>query len=232
MAQKISAKHILIDKANTRIVLITAIATFVVIFSLVASRTLLSQRGYQNRITKAKQTALDQLRTDIQASNTLVASYKAFVGTNQNIIGGNPQGSGAQDGDNAKIVLDALPSQYDFPALVTSLQKILTAQSVKVDSISGTDEQLTQQSSVDSAVPVPVPMPFQFTVNGSYPAIQSLVNALESSIRPFQIQSVQLAGAQNDLTLTVVAQTFYQPGKSLKIGSTVIKWSKKTLFSL
>ena len=223
MAQVFSTKHLLIDKANTMIVAVMAVAAFVIVSSLVASKTLLSQAGYQGRVIAAKKQALTQLKQDITASSTLVKSYQAFANTPQNIIGGNPKGSGDRDGDNAKIILDALPSKYDFPALATSLDKLLTDQGLTIDTISGTDKQLTEQNDQASASPVPIAMPFQVSVNGNYQAVENLVGTFEKSIRPFQFQTLLLAGGQNDLTLNVTAQTFYQPGKTLTITTEVIK---------
>ena len=43
----------------------------------------------------------------------------------------------ANDGDNGKIVPRCMPGQYDFPALATSLTKLLSGQGVKIQSISG-----------------------------------------------------------------------------------------------
>ncbi len=219
----ISTKRVLIDKANTRIVAVTGVAAFVVVFALVASKTLVSQAAYQNRLINANKQALSQLKTDISTTSQLVNSYQAFVNTPQNVIGGNPQGSGPKDGDNGQIVLDALPSQYDFPALATSLEKLITSQKLQIQSITGTDEELTQQSDQSSPNPTPVPMPFQISVVGNYQAIQSLVDVFNRSIRPFQIQTLQLSGSENAMTLTISAQTYYQPQKTLQITKKVIQ---------
>ena len=218
-----STKRSLIGKANSTIVLVTGIAAFLVIFCLVASKTLLSQMGYQNRIMNAKKTAVSQLKTNLEARNSLVSSYAAFVNTPQNVIGGDPHGSGAQDGDNAKLVLDALPSQYDFPALATSLEKMITSQNLQISSISGTDEELQQGAVSASGDPQPVSMPFQVSVSGSYDNVMNLISLFNKSIRPFQILTVELSGNQSNMTATISAQTFFQPEKDFKISTEVIK---------
>lgn len=220
---RVSTKRLMIDKTNGRIVVITAIAAFIMVFTLVAAKALISQAAYQNRVIKADKTALNQLKSDIQATNSLVTSYQAFVSTSQNVIGGNPQGSGGKDGDNAKIVLDALPSEYDFPALATSLEKLLTSQKVQIESINGTDEEATQQATLSSPKPQPVAMPFQISVTGSYPALQGLINTFGNSIRPMQIQTMQLSGDESNMSLTISAQTYYQPQKELSITTKEIK---------
>jgi len=220
---QLSTKRILIDKTNSRIVAYTAIAAFMVVFSLVASKTLIGQAAYQNRVIDAKKQAVSQLKTNIQSTSSLVTAYQAFVGTSQNIIGGTPSGNGPKDGDNAKVVLDALPSKYDFPALVTSLEKMLTSQNVQIQSITGTDDEVAQSSDQSSASPQPIAMPFQISVTGNYKSIQNLVNTFNSSIRPFQIQTMQLSGNEKNMTLTMTAQTFYQPEKVFDISKKVVR---------
>lgn len=224
MATKgISSKRALIDKSNSSLVIITSVAAFIVVFSLVATKTLISQAAYQNRVIDAKRTAVNQLKTDKSAVSALQSSYNAFNGTSQNIIGGDPNGNGPQDGPNNQIVLDALPSSYDFPALATSLEKILTSQNVTINSITGTDDEVAQSSNTSSGSPQPVAMPFEVSVTGSYQSIQGLVSEFEHSIRPFQIQTITLSGDESSLSADITAQTFYQPAKTFNIGSKVVK---------
>ena len=119
-------KRALISKASSTMVVATAVAAFIFIFSAVASKALFSQAAYQNKVIAKKKQALATLKADISAVDNLNNSYKTFIGTPTNVLGGNPTGTGDQDGDNAKIVLDALPSKYDFPALTTSLEKLIS----------------------------------------------------------------------------------------------------------
>jgi len=220
---QLSTKRVLIDKTNSRIVAYTAIAAFMVVFTLVASKTLISQAAYQNRVIGAKKQAVSQLKTDIQSTSNLVTAYKAFVDTPQNVIGGDPNGTGPKDGDNAKVTLDALPSKYDFPALATSLEKMLTSQNVQIQSITGTDDEVAQSSDQSSSNPQPVAMPFQISVTGNYQSIQNLVNTFNASIRPFQVQTMELSGNESNMTLTITAQTFYQPEKVFDITKQVVR---------
>lgn len=217
-----STKRSLITKANSTMVVTTGVAAFLVVFCLVASKTLLSQANYQNKIIGAKKDAVSQLKDNLSARDSLVSSYKSFVNTPQNVLGGDPNGTGPQDGDNAKLVLDALPSKYDFPALTTSLEKLITAQGLQIQSITGTDEEATQDTSAQG-VPQAVAMPFEVQVSGSYQSIQGLVDALGKSIRPFQIKTIEVSGSQGSMTATISAQTFYQPEKTFKVQTEVLK---------
>src|SRR5258708_5891851 len=154
-----SSKKLKIDKANATTVSVMALAAFVVVFSLTSIKALLSQYQYQRKVTSAQQTTLNQLDGDQTAGTALINSYKTFVNQPSNIIGGNSTGSGPRDGNSAKIVLDALPSSYDFPAFVTSLQNLLVSDSVSITSITGTDTGggASTAQSTTSAVSTPTP---------------------------------------------------------------------------
>jgi hypothetical protein len=220
----ITSKRVLIDKANSSLVAIAAIAAFLTMFSLVASKTLFSQFAYQNRVLNEKHATVARLRSNITAANQLEKSYKAFTTTTTNAIGGDAKGNGERDGNNAKIILDALPSNYDFPALTTSLEKLITSTNgLKINSITGTDDEVAQSTNSSSGTPTSVAMPFTINVQGNYQAVQELIGKFEHSTRPIQVQNLTLTGDQTDLTLTLTAQTFYQPAKSLKIGTKVVK---------
>lgn len=221
---QLSTKRLAIDKAQAQMVAIIAGASFITVFCLVASNAVFSQYRYQGKVVSAKEKALKQLKDDQTAFNTLSSSYKAFDSASVNVIGGTRDGSGDNDGRNSKIVLDALPSSYDFPALTSSIEKVLTDSKLKVTSITGTDDQVNQQTNTTSPKPEPVAIPFSFSVsNASYSSIQDLFKKLNNSIRPIQIDSVDLSGGQSDMSLTVNAHTYYQPGKSLSITKKVVK---------
>jgi hypothetical protein len=219
-----TTKRMLINQANTRIVAYVSVAAFILVFSLVATKTLVSQAAYQNRVIGAKRTAVNQLKKDIDATNDLKTSYGAFTTTAQNAIGGNSSGAGPQDGNNAKVVLDALPSDYDFPGLTTSLETLLTGQNVKITNITGTDDEVAQGTNKSSVNPQPVPIPFTVSAEGDYAGIQNVVSAFERSIRPMQVQTFDIAGGNDGkLTISLGAQTYYQPAKSLNISTKVVK---------
>lgn len=224
MAQgQISLKRIGVNKTNGRIFVIIAAAAFLVVFFLMGSYMLFKQLTYQNKVMGVKRDAVKQLEANVKASGTLVSSYESFIASPQNLIGGVPEGNGPRDGNNAKIVLDALPSKYDFPALAASLEKVLTDQHVSIKSITGTDDEIVQAGQQGGGASQPVEIPFEISVTGDYSSIQGVITALDRSIRPFQILSTKVAGDQDSLSLTVTGKTFYQPEKSLTITKKVVK---------
>jgi hypothetical protein len=193
----------------------------VVSFSFVAAKSLLSQRGYQARVIEQKTKARDVLKEDLKTIDVLDAAYTVFANQDPNIIKGVKGGAGANDGDNPKIVLDALPSKYDFPALATTLDKMAADTGNKITSITGTDLEATAVQS--SGTPSPVEIPFQITTAGSLDSSKQFIGYYSRSIRPFAINKMQLAGKDNQITMTIDAKTYYQPAKELQVQKKVVK---------
>lgn len=216
-------KRTLITKANRNVVIATAAAAFVLIFALVAGRDMVTQIAYQQRVIDAKKDALATAQADLEALDSLEQSYRQFVSANPNVLAGNRDGSGELDGDNARLVLDALPSKYDFPALTSSLEELILQQGMQIRAISGTDQEAEQGGREATADPMPVEMPFQVQANGSYSAVQVMIDAFLRSIRPFHVQRMELSGGESSMTLTVNAQTYYQPEKALTITEEVVE---------
>lgn len=217
-----SIKHIQINKASTVISVALAAAAFVTVFSLIASKAMLEQRAYNSRVIKEKELAVKTLEENVKAVDKLVISYKEFIGRPENIIGGQSAGTGERDGDNAKLTLDSLPGSYDFPAVTSSLEKILTQKNFTINQITGTDDEVAQASK-DSANPEVVEIPYTFVVTGGYDPMHDLILTLERSIRPLQITKLKFAAGGKDVQLTIEGKTFYQSEKVFKINEKVVK---------
>lgn len=207
-----------VDKTQATILTIVVVASIISVFCLVVSKTMLSQAGYLGRVAKEKQKAANQLESNVDAVKKLTASYTSFSNQNPNLIGGATTGTGDKDGDNGRLILDALPSKYDFPALATSIEKLLSGYSI--NNITGSDDGVSQEQVAKSEL---VDMPFTLDVSSNYAGIQTLVKTFEKSIRPFQVQSIEITGTNNKLGAIIKAKTFYQPKKDLKISTKVVK---------
>lgn len=202
-----SVKHIQIDKANT-IILVAATATVaILVFSIMATKMLFSQLGYQNKVIGLRSDANKQLVANINAVKSLETTYSTFEGSSESILGTKDK--------NSKIILDALPSKYDYPALVTSLDWLIKQSGCSVVGISGDDNEVkAEQDSID---PQPVEMPFQIVASGNYAAVQKLIKDMQKSIRPIKIISVSLNGKDSGMQASIKAVTYYQPAKKLGI---------------
>lgn len=211
----ISKKRVLIDKANTTMVVAFAACSFIIVSSLMAGNALLSQRKYQANVIAEKTKARDQLKKNVKAVDSLSDAYKKFVEPPVNLIGGSSTGKSQRDGDNAKLILDALPSKYDFPALTSSLEKILVDNHFKIDEISGKDDEVAQQASTTASTAIEIP--YNITVDGNYASIQNLIKIFEHSIRPFSINTIEFSGSDNSMKVVISSKTYYLPEKTLVI---------------
>ena len=217
-----SVKHDIISKNNTRTVAAVAVATFVVIFCAFALRSLFSQSLYHGRVIGEKEKALRQLEENKDVLNTLARSYQAFVTEQENILGGNPSGQGPLDGDNAKIVLDALPGKYDHPALSSSFEKILKGGGYDIDSIGGTEDSGIVNTAVGKAEPMEILYSFSFSANAD--RTEALINTLERSIRPMSIDrfTVQSSDGSN-LRTQITLRTYFTHASTFELGSKEVK---------
>lgn len=219
----LSAKRIQIDKANATVMVFVAVTAFVAAFAIVSSRALISQMNYNNRVIAKKELAKKQLRDNNAEAEKLVSTYKSWVAEPTNIISGSSTGTGERDGDNAVIILDALPSKYDFPALVTSVEKLLTNPSYIIDTITGVDDELNQSKSDTATEIKPVDMPFTISVNSNFDGTQQLLELFHRSIRPISVVKLGISGGDNNLTVKIDANTYYQPQKTVNITKEVVR---------
>lgn len=220
--KKTSVKHLQIDKSQSTVLAVVAVSVVVTIFSLFAAKALISKGLYQRRVLSAQHKVVSQLKSNITAANTLFTQYSsAFAGQDPNMLGGSLNGTGNLDGDNPRLTLDALPSTYDAPALATSLEKIITGRSMTISSINVTDDPATYPDQ-PQATPTPTSVTFQFEASGTYQQAQQLLQDFERSIRPFDLNTLQISGTDQDMQLTVSMTTYYQPAKSLNLQATKV----------
>lgn len=121
-----------------------------------------------------------------------------------------------------QVILDALPAERNSSSLGASLQNIL----LNVDGV--TIETLTvgngseEEGSVDSINGTTIN--FSFTAKSSnINDLFTVLSKLEKSIRPIKVQSYDIQVSETDVSLTVKAQSYYQPAVSIDLGTKSIK---------
>lgn len=224
---KASPKAVQLSKEQQNLITIVAVATVITVFCLISTKALISKAAYQRKVINARNNSAKQLQSDITNANQLSTQYNnIFIGNNpENVIGGKNQTNSTTvppDGDNGKIVLDALPTTYDFPALLTSISKLLANDGLGTPSIGGSDQAATVKSD-PSGNPQPSSIDITITGTGTYENSQKLVKDLERSIRPFDITNLSLDGNQSNITINLGVTTYYQTAKTVNITSKEIK---------
>lgn len=220
----LSTKHLIIKKANLVIVISVSVAVFVVIFSLFAARALFGQASYNQNVINEKQEALKLAEQNNDSIKKLEEAYVSFATEPINIIGGNPEGTGPQDGANPKIVLDALPSEYDYPALSSSIEKLLLDNSYQIDRIGGSeDPALAAQSSADgesapaSSSAVVTEIPYPLSITSTAEGAKNLLDIFERTIRPFHVENISISGSDANMSIQISMKTYYQPSTSFTV---------------
>jgi hypothetical protein len=225
-----SRKHQIIKKTNLTIVIAVSVAVFIVIFSLFAARSLFGQASYNQRVINEKKEALKIAEQNVSNVKDLEESYISFASEPINIIGGSPTGTGPQDGTNPKIVLDSLPSEYDYPALSSSIEKILLDNSYQIDRIGGTedpslstdvsigDDSLSTSNSVVEVTEIPYPLSVISTAEGT----KNLLDIFERSIRPFYVEKITITGSDASMTAKITMKTFYQPATGFVVSKKAV----------
>lgn len=214
MKNKLNIK-IKIDKSQSKTIAYIAVASFLLVFGLFTSKTLFGLYIYQGRVITAQKTSISNIASDQKVANNVVTAYKQFVNQTINIIGGPSTGVGSTAGNNSKIILDALPQTYDFPATMSSMQALISIPGVIVDNLTGVDNSLTVVQAIQ-----PTPIPVSFSVSGTYASIQTLLGDLNRSVMPLDILSIQLNGTDSYLTASISAQVYYYNPPSGIITST------------
>jgi hypothetical protein len=216
-----SLRHMQIDKDNTYIVVAVAAAAACLIFALVSAQALWKQASYNRRVITKKEATRDILIENKSNLTQLKDSYKAFVENPTNILEGSSTGTGNNDGDNAKIILDAMPSVYDFPGMITGFNKILNTGEFNKITITASDEEVNQKANTTPGV---VELPISFTVESKAEATQAFLTRLNSSIRPVKARSINFSGeAGGDMTVTFEGYTYYQPKKVFDVTTETVK---------
>lgn len=218
-AKKVSVKHIQIDKSQSKMLALVALTVVVAVFGLFGTKALITKGLYQRRALHAQRDVIAQLKSNYDSAQTLFTQYKEFAAEDPNVLQGSISGNGNLDGDNPKIVLDSLPSTYDAPALATSLEKILNSQAVTINSISVVDDPGTN-SDQPQAKPQPKAVTFSVSGTTTFDNAQKLLQKFEHSIRPFDLNTLQIGGTDNAMQVDMNMVTYYQPAKSLNLTPT------------
>lgn len=211
MANNRSAKRVQVDKDKTRIFVMLSIAAVIAVASLVIAKGLWSQGNYLRKVSDMKSVAKRQLEDNKAAVATLTEAYDTFIGQEPNLLAGSLSGTTDRDGDNGTLVLDALPSKYDFPAVAASLEKLLAG--YQITAITGTDDSGLQTEGMAG----PMEIPFSLGVSTNYDGFKQLADTFKRSIRPLHVVNLELSGSNSALNITMQGKTFYQPATGLHI---------------
>lgn len=200
-----AGKRQLIEKSNSTVVLVLAAAAFVLVFCLVILNFLWDLNGHNRRVISSKDQAAKILENNVQQIPELVTSFNVFEA-------GEVKSSDA---------LDALPSKYDYPALATSMESLVSRSGLVLVVFSGDDE---EESAIQSETdPNPIEIEFTLQVEGTYANVQKFIENLQKTTRPITVKNIEMKGSDSNMKVTLDAVTYYQPATDLNVETRTIE---------
>lgn len=195
-----------VKKAGSTVFSVVAIASVLVVFSVVSIRFLWEKKSYNDRVIKAKREALKSINANIESLDKLAEQFPALEDS---------------QATNSKAILRALPPVYDYAALASSIDYLATMSGVTSSTNLGTDISSTAVKSAVSSQPIELPL--TLSVEGDYDKIKTYILNLERSIRPIHIKKVTYTGTSGSLKASIEARTYYQPVRTLDVTKEQVK---------
>ncbi len=210
-----SIKQSQIKNASAKTFISVAVASVIVSISVVLLNILWNTSKYNARTQDLQTTARNTLKDNIEVVKELEKSFTTLELSSKLIPDQSIKKS------NSELVLDALPSKYDFPALVSSINNLAQRSAVKLTSFQGVD--LGSSAEQSSTKPVPIDIPFNIEVEGKYDSIAKFLKGMESSIRPMKVMVLNLSGTDSRIHASLTVETYYQPAFDLSIEKRVVE---------
>lgn len=198
-------------------------------FALVASIFLIQILTYNEKVLSTKNTTISNLKNNI-ANIKEIESQLRVLDTNQALIDSKAQ----SDDETIQVILDALPSDANSPALGASVQNKLLSGidnlrilSLQVDPVMGVESTSGGNTVYDASSASPVSqyvITFRFSVSGDETALKKVLTNIEASIRTIDITSLKIEGkGLGSSIMTVQARAFYEPARVLELTEKTVK---------
>jgi Tfp pilus assembly protein PilO len=173
-------------EASTNVVIAVAgvITLVVIIFSLLAGKSLVAKLRSNNNIITQKKRVDSDLSHNLAALTALSNEYNRL-------------------GSVKQLVANALPEKADFPALSSSIELMASDAGVKLSSIGTTTTAAVGNSA-------PSPLDFTVTLAASYDTLKQFLRNFEMSLRPMIINSITINGTSSQLTADLRITTYAQ----------------------
>lgn len=220
-------KRTQIMKANRTMFLWVAAVSVVFGVALVGIIFIVQMLLFNERVLEEKSKTIATLKVNNENIIELESQIRV-LDTNQSLISLKAR----SDDQAIQVILDALPSEANSPALGSSLQEKLLANipglelnSIKIDPVVGV-EYLQDTDSMISADPITDTqnnITFNFSVTGDEIALKKALQNLENSIRTINVVSVMIESQEDKRVMTVNGQAFYEPVRIVELTDKVVK---------
>lgn len=218
-------KRTQITKANRIMLLWIAISSVIVGSTLVVAFVLGQKLFYNEKVLVEKQKTVTTLERNNAAIPELQNQVR-ILDTSEALAAAK-----ARDEDQSlQVILDALPSDANSPALGASLQdKLLSGinglviESLQVDLVKGIESFSAGDTEDASLSGLENQITFRFSVSGSEKALKEVLTNLERSIRAIDVTSLRIESQGEKQLMTVQARAFYEPARTLELYDKVVR---------
>ncbi len=214
-----------IAKANRMMFMWVAGVSAVVGIAAVGSVFLFQKAVFNEKVLAAKSETVSTLRDNNKAISELEDKIRE-MNTNQALT----DSMAPNQTQPIRVVLDALPSDANSPALGASLQEkflndpALLIESLVVESVDGVETQSADDvedadaSASEGAQTYEIPFSFSVSADlSNVNALRDVLQKLERSIRAVHITTLKLEAQPSRLLLSVEGKAFYHPAKTVDL---------------
>lgn len=209
------------------------IASIMCSVSIVFSVILFQRIFFINKVIDEKNKTLNTLASNNHAIPSLEDAVRA-LNSNQDLISAKAR----QTDDAVQVVLDALPTDSNYPALGASFQQVLLNNKPDIEVLSLSVNQSNAAASLVESKKIPgvYEMSFDFSVQGSPESILDFLKYLEKSIRAIDTKKMTIYARlittkdekgnpvqKQANVLSISGVTYYQPVKEIKVETKEIK---------
>jgi hypothetical protein len=195
---------------NNYLIVLALITLLVVGGAVIGGKMLFSTIVRDTKVVLAKQKANEQLERNVTAAPDLIRHYQDL-------------------GGQQALIASALPNDADLPGLIGLMENMTSVAGVTMKSIGPSTNVAVvaaPAASEDGTVVVndkPQTYAFAMSLEGSYAAFQTLLQAMEQSARPMRVNAMQMSGSASSLSIVLDATTYYQDKATLPIRMEEIK---------
>jgi len=216
-------KRTLIAKSNRTMFLWVAVVSVVIGAAAVIGIFLFQKLLFNEKVLGEKEKTVSTLNANNKAVSGLEEEMRV-LDTNEAL--GAVKATGTDQA--LQVVLDALPSSANSPALGASLQNKLLAgvDGISLESLQVQPVQGVELLSEGTSAAADNSISFSFSVRGPQSSLAEVLTRLERSIRTIKVLSITIQGqsAENDsATMSVQGLAYYEPGKKIQLIPKVVK---------
>ena len=216
-----ASKKTILQKTGKNMFVWVTIASIACSVSIVFSIILIQRIFFINTLIDEKNKTLKTLSSNNDAIPKLQNSVRA-LNSNQELINAKAR----ESDDPVQVVLDALPTEPNYPALGASFQQVLLNNRPGIKILGLTVNQTATgsgSSNQSTKHPGLYEMPFSFSAQGNTASLINLLTYLEKSIRVVDTKTLSISSSGDEQLLSISGVAYYQPPKTIEVKTKEIK---------